>query len=94
MSRYTLPGKKSGHTVAFGIDPVTSGWFFQLFSPEECDTPIIDKDTASKGELCNLIDKHADDTLKVTKYVLGRIAFDYEPDIEVYRTLRKSNERA
>jgi hypothetical protein len=60
MSRYVLPGKREGYTIAVGLDRPMQEWFFQLYAPTPKptqedpypdDSPKLWKNTRSHHEI-------------------------------------------
>lgn len=82
MSRYELPGKLPGHTVAVGLDRPMQEWFFQLYTPDsdEDEGPAIWRNTRSHNEICALMREHCDLGDPLTARVMDAIGGDLDPD--------------
>lgn len=81
MSRYNLPGKIPNTTIAVGFDRPMECYFFQLWSPIEIsEEPIINTDSRSNYDICELLKEHADMSNEQAKFVYEAIASDYDPD--------------
>ena len=76
MSRSTLPGRKSHHTIDVGLDRRLQEWFFILYDK---GNPVKSHATRRGSEIISLMWKYADPNDARVKKVYNAIMVDQDP---------------
>ena len=74
-TRFSLPSKRAGHTVDFGIDR-SFGRFFQLVAKD--GEAVVDKDRLNQGTITGLLKKYGKDSSELDK-AISAFMLDLDP---------------